>query len=150
MQKGIPQNGCEGIGGGTVPVLIGEDLLAVFALVDGLIAILTLLLEVFTERVEDGAGAGARVLLVPSKLQGRGEQLVTVLTAVHLLVCTHTRARDDSKHKHAARELMRTYTQDQHCLFTALFLQYLPFIFYSIGVFIQMGVLLYCKINPLI
>lgn len=92
-ERNSPQNGCEGIGGGTVPVLIGEDLLAVFALVDGLIAILTLLLEVFTERVEDGASAGARVLLVPPQLQGRGEQLVTVLAAVHLLVCTHTRTR---------------------------------------------------------
>lgn len=41
------------------PVLIWEDLLTVFALVDGLVAVLALLLEVFSQRVEDGASAGA-------------------------------------------------------------------------------------------
>lgn len=51
------------------PVLIWEDLLTVFALVDGLVAVLALLLEVFSQRVEDGARAGARILLVPPQLQ---------------------------------------------------------------------------------
>lgn len=41
------------------PVFIGEDLLTVFALVDGLVAVLALLLEVFSQRVEDGTRAGA-------------------------------------------------------------------------------------------
>lgn len=75
-----------------VPVLIGEDLLTVFALVDGLVAVLPFLLEVLSQRVKDGAGAGARVLLMPPQLERRGEQLVAVFTAVHLLVWKQARA----------------------------------------------------------
>lgn len=71
------------------PVLIWEDLLTVFALVDGLVAVLALLLEVFSQRVKDGACAGARILLVPPQLQSRGEQLVAVFAAIHLFICEH-------------------------------------------------------------
>lgn len=73
------------------PVLVGEDLLAVFALVDGVVAVLALLLEVLPQRVKDGARAGAGVLLVPPQLQRGGEELVAVFTAVHLFVCEHNK-----------------------------------------------------------
>lgn len=57
---------------------------------DRLVAVLALLLEVLSQRVEDGARAGARILLVPPELQSGGEQLITVFTAVHLLICRST------------------------------------------------------------
>lgn len=69
------------------PVLVGEDLLAVLALVDRLVvAVVTVLLEVLVAE-SVGQGPCAAVLLVPLQIQGRGEQLLTVLTAVHLFVC---------------------------------------------------------------
>lgn len=74
-----------------VPVLIWEDLLTVFTLVDGFVAVLTFLFEVFSQCVKDGACTGAWILLVPPQLECWGEQLITVFTAVHLLVCTYTR-----------------------------------------------------------
>lgn len=74
-----------------IPVLIWEDLLAVFALVDGLVAVLAFLLEVLSQCVKNGTRAGAGILLVPPQLERRGEQLVTVFTAVHLLICTHNK-----------------------------------------------------------
>lgn len=74
-----------------IPVLIREDLLAVLALVDGLVAVLAFLLEVFSQRVKNGACAGAGILLVPPQLKRGGEQLITVFTAVHLLVCMHNK-----------------------------------------------------------
>lgn len=52
-----------------IPVLIWEDLLTIFALVDGLIAVLAFLLEVFSQCVEDGTRAGAGILLVPPQLK---------------------------------------------------------------------------------
>lgn len=52
-----------------IPVLIWEDLLAVLALVDGLIAVLAFLLEVFSQCVKNGARAGAGILLVPPQLK---------------------------------------------------------------------------------
>lgn len=52
-----------------IPVFIWEDLLTVFTLVDGLVAVLAFLFEVLSERVKDGAGTGARILLVPPQLE---------------------------------------------------------------------------------
>lgn len=52
-----------------IPVLVWENLLAVLALVDGLIAVLAFLFEVFSQCVEDGTGAGAGILLVPPQLE---------------------------------------------------------------------------------
>lgn len=72
-----------------VPVLIWKDLFTVFTLVDGLIAVIAFLFEVFSQCVKNGARAGARVLLVSSQLKCWGEQLITVFTAVHVLVYTH-------------------------------------------------------------
>lgn len=74
-----------------IPVLIWKDLLTVFALVDGLIAVLAFLLEVFSQCVKNGTRAGAGILLVPPQLKCGGEQLITVFTAVHLLICTHNK-----------------------------------------------------------
>lgn len=52
-----------------IPVLIWEDLLTVLALVDGFIAVLAFLFEVFSHCVKNGARAGAGILLVPPQLQ---------------------------------------------------------------------------------
>lgn len=52
-----------------IPVLIGKDLLTVFTLVDRVVAVLAFLLEVVSQCVKDGAGAGARVLLMPPQLK---------------------------------------------------------------------------------
>ena len=52
-----------------VPVLVWEDLLAVFTLVDGLVAVLVLLFEVLSQCVKQRAGTGARILLVPPELE---------------------------------------------------------------------------------
>lgn len=94
-----------------VPVLIWEDLLTVFTLVDRLIAVLALLFEVLSQCVEDGAPAGARILLVPPQLKRRGEELITIFTAVHLLVYTHTQT-----YSHQTNQLAETHNINTHLI----------------------------------
>lgn len=53
-----------------VPVLVWKDLLTVFALVDGLVAVLAFLFKVVSQCIKDGTGTGARILLMSPKLQG--------------------------------------------------------------------------------